>query len=191
MSITGVLCFFKNNLLRRCVENDKYRLLIYVFSLIWLPMLFSLTDAVNFGHSAKTTFLILPYLFVGFFIIFYLDSALTRAKLNLAILVITSFWCLDALFQLLLNVDLLGNRFINPTRLSGIFYPKFTLGLVLAVLLPVVLENLRKISKNHVGLFITIIIGSMHVAVIILSGSRNALAMLIVGISGWFFIPCI
>ena len=150
-------------------------------------MLVSLPDAVNPAHSIKTTFSILPYLFVGVFIIYFLDTEDIKRKLNIAILCVTSFWCIDAIFQLIFDVNIFGHTYISDTRLSGIFYPKFTLGLVLALLLPMILEQLRKMAKSNAGLFFAIVIASMHIAVIILSGSRNALLMLVIGIPGWFF----
>lgn len=186
MSLTGIVLSMRQGLRKTFWENDKGRLLMYAFGLIWMPMLFSLTDAVNPAHSAKTTFLLLPYLFVGVFMLRYLDVSETRAKLHLAILLITTFWCLYSLIQLFSDVNLLDDTHHLRNRLSGIFAPKYTLGLVLAVLLPVVLEKLKRIARTPAGLFMAIIIASMHVAVIILSGSRNAFIMLIIGLVGWF-----
>jgi O-antigen ligase len=57
---------------------------------------------------------------------------------------------------------------------------------VLAVLLPAILEQSRKMAKSNAGLFFAILIASMHIGVIILSGSRNALIMLAMAVIGWF-----
>lgn len=186
MSLAGIILFLRTGGYETFRRNDKYKLLIYIFALIWLPMLFSLTDAVNTGHSVKTTLLLLPYFFVGIFMLFYLDAPEARDKLHLAILIITTFWCLYALIQLFSDVHLLDHTHLKSDRLRGIFYPKYTLGLVLAVLMPVVLDKLGKIANNPARLLIAIIIASMHVAVIVLSGSRNALIMLFIGLGGWF-----
>lgn len=187
MALVGIVTFFYRKIYKICWNDPCYRFLIFAFALIWIPMFVSLTDAVNLAHSANTTISVLPYLFVGFFIIYYMDKRSVREKLSVAVLFITSFWCFDAIFQLIFGVDLFGNTYISDTRLSGIFYPRYTLGLVLAVLLPVVLEILSKLAKNRIWIILAILVISIQISVIVLSGSRNAVIMLVFDLAGWFF----
>jgi O-antigen ligase len=186
MALAGLFTVIYRNLYRNVWHNRKFRLLIIVFSLIWLPMLVSLPDAVNMTRSASTTFSILPYLLVGFFIISTLDSDHQRERLNTAILFITSFWCLDALVQLFLGVDLFGNPYIVRTRLTGIFYPDMTLGLMLALFAPVVFAKLREMAAEKIGGTGAIFIAACYITIVILAGSRTALIMLIIVILCWF-----
>jgi len=186
MSLLGVHYFFRDRLDLTYWMNSKYYLLALAFALIWGPMLLSLPDAANFQHSFKTTISLLPYFFVGLFMIIFVDTREIRNRLFMAILVITSFWCVDALIQLLTGSNILGDEYIVPTRLTGVFHPSFTLGFVLAVFMPVALEQLRRLAKGYGGLIIASIIASLHIAVIILSGSKTSLLMMILAIVLWF-----
>jgi len=187
MSLFGLYYIYQDKIYSVFWNNDHYRSLIFIFSLIWLPMLFSLIDAANFKHSFKTVISVLPFIFVGFFMLIFLDTGKTRNKLSLALLVITSCWCFDALLQLIFGVNILGNPYLRPTRLTGIFHPKFTIGIVIAIFLPVILEELRNRARGYLNLTTGSVIASIHIAVIILSGSRNALIMMVIGIVGWFY----
>jgi O-antigen ligase len=55
--------------------------LLIVFACIWLPMLFSLTDAVNLSRSAQTTLVFLRYPLAGIFLIYALQDAISRKRL--------------------------------------------------------------------------------------------------------------
>jgi len=122
---------------------------------------------------------------IGIYLIDALENQKERQKLVMAIIVITTLWCLDALYQLFHGTNILGYPTWDPTHLSGIFSPKPTLGLVLAVVLPVVLEGLRSITTGWRIMIITSLIAAIYIAVIILSGSRTALLMMILSSTGW------
>jgi len=69
MLLISLIQFRFNKVIYNIRENKDYRFLILVFGLIWIPMVFSLPDAINFKHSLKSTLGIMPHIFVGFYII--------------------------------------------------------------------------------------------------------------------------
>jgi len=72
--------------------------------------------------------------------------------------------------------------------IGNLFKPSSpVLGLVLAVILPVVLEGLRRMANGYFYSFLACIICIMHIAVIFLSGNRTAILMLIFGSFIWLF----
>lgn len=184
MALCGIYILYRE-VKHKSFDVTKYKFLFIAFLLIWAPMLFSLTDAANIRHSASSTLSVLPYFFVGVYIIDTLKSQTARDYLNRLILLVTLFWCMDAMFQLFTGTDFFGHGYLSKNRLSGIFYPRYTLGLVLVLFFPVVLEELRRFSKNNTWVIISIIFASIYIAVIILSGSRNAAVMLVIGIIAW------
>jgi O-antigen ligase len=165
-------------------QNDN-KFCVIVFGLIWVPMLISLFDAINLKHSLQSTLSVLPMIFVGIYLIDALENRNERQKLVMAIIMITTLWCLDALYQLFHGTNILGYPKWAQTHLSGIFSPKTTLGIVVAVVLPVVLEGLRSIARGWRTTIVTSLIAAIHIAVIILSGSRTALLMMVLGGTGW------
>ena len=192
MVIIYLVHFYRYGMTSGFWQDNNNRHCAIVFGLVWIPMLVSLPDAINFEHSLKSTLGVLPLLFAGIYIIHILGNHKDRQQLHIAVIVITTLWCVDALFQLIFGTDFLGFSSHMPAHLSGVFSPKYTLGLVLAVVLPVVLEGLRRIAVGYMGILMACVLAAIHIAVIILSGARTALLMLIIGVSGWLiYVACI
>lgn len=61
-----------------------FKLMLLLFACIWLPMLFSLTDAVNLSRSAQTTLVFLRFPLAGLFILYALQNADSRHRLFMA-----------------------------------------------------------------------------------------------------------
>jgi len=148
-------------------------------------MLISLPDAFNFNHSFKTTLGIFPLFFVGVYIISEIDNQRTQKILFNVVSMIIVFWCVDSLIQLVSGKDIFGNASFSSARLSGIFSPRATSGLVLAVLSPVIFERLRVLSGSIYSTLFACGLAVIYIALIVLSGSRTGILMLIVGLFGW------
>ncbi len=148
-------------------------------------MLLSLPDAYNLNHSLKTTLGIFPLFFVGVYIVSEIDDQKTQKTLFNVICFIILFWCVDALLQLVTGKNIFGHSKFSPLHLSGIFSPRTTLGLVLAVLSPVIFERLRVLSGGIYSSLFACGLAVVYITIIVLSGSRTGLIMLIIGLFGW------
>ena len=185
MAIMGVIYIYHHGLINIFRRQDCYRDLFLIFGLIWLPMLFSLPDAFNFNHSFTTTLGIFPLFFVGIYIITEIDNHKVKKILLNVVCVIIVFWCIDSLLQLVSGKDIFGNARYSPAHLSGIFSPRATTGLVLAVLAPVIFERLRILSRGIYSSLFACCLAVVYITIIVLSGSRTGLLVLIFGLFGW------
>jgi len=185
MSIGGVIYVYNHGLINMFKQHDYYRNLFLIFGLIWFPMLFSLPDAFNFNHSLTTTLGIFPLFFVGIYIVSEIDNKKIKKTLFNVVCFIILFWCIDALLQLVTGKNIFGNAKFLPSHLSGIFSPKATLGLVLAVIAPVIFERLRILSRGIYSLLLACGLAAVYITIIVFSGSRTGLLMLIIGFFGW------
>jgi len=170
MAIAGLYRLIKNNDIHRAPEM---RFIYILFFSLWLPMLFSLTDAVNLPHSLKTTLPYLRFLFAGYFIVDEVKKNKLHSSLVLGLGVIISFWCLDALFQFLVGVDIFGYP-MHAGSVGGLFSPKGTLSHVLAIFSPVFFEIVRRHHSKHKSLWLLLLI---FFVVVLLGGKRTAWMM--------------
>ena len=185
MSVTGVIYIYNHGLINIFRRHDCCRNLFIIFGLIWFPMLFSLPDAFNFNHSFTTTLGIFPLFLVGIYMISEIDKRKIQKTLFNVVCVIIIFWCIDALLQMVSGKNIFGNIRFSPTHLSGIFSPRATLGLVLAVLAPVIFERLRILSSGIYSSLFACSLATVYITIIVLSGSRTGLLILITGLLGW------
>ena len=128
-------------------QNKSFQVLLFLFLCLWLPQLISLIGAVNPARSAKIVLLYPLYLFCGIFIVRELARPGNLSRLSLALLIVVIFWCVDALVQYATGANLLGYPY-QDGMLSGMFYPKLRLGIVVAVLVPVALETVRNVNRD-------------------------------------------
>ena len=164
------------------IFRDKaVRVLILLFLCLWLPQLFSLMGAVNLERSVKIALLYPLYLFCGIFIVRELARPENLSRLSLALLVVVIFWCVDGLIQYATGANLLGYPY-QDGMLSGMFYPKLRLGIILAVLVPVALETIRNVNRESLFPWLLLI---PFTVVVLLSGRRSAWLMLIIGLSAY------
>ncbi len=166
-------------------EDPACRLVLLLFLCLWLPQLISLFDAVNIEHSLKTVTSRSLYLFCGIFIVQELMRGDNLRGVSVAFFLIAFFWCIDALIQYGTGTNLLGYPAVEAS-LSGMFYPKIRLGLILAVLAPVLLEVFRSSYRDKLFPWLILI---PFVLVIFLSGRRSAWIMLVIGLLA--YIPII
>ena len=162
-------------------RDSTMRMLLILFLCLWLPQLVSLAGAVNPEHSVKVALLYPLYLFCGVFILHELARPGNLSRLSLALLLLVVFWCVDALIQYATGTNLLGYPYQDGT-LSGVFYPKPRLGIILAVLAPVALETARNLNRDSPYPWLLLI---PFAVVVLLSGRRSAWLMLVIGLSAY------
>ncbi|AKJ96070.1 MULTISPECIES: O-antigen ligase [Thioalkalivibrio] len=138
---------------------------------LWVPQLVSLTVAVDFDRALRTA---LTYPLFAIAILPLLWVARRRdvaTPLLYVVLALAVFWSLDAVFQFVAGANVLGYPY-NGRRIDGLFHPNMRLGIVLAHLLPFVLEASRRLaSRNRLAAVLPLIV----VIAILLSGSRAAM----------------
>ena len=182
LGIMAALGIFRVGRDPRAIWEDKAtRVLLCLFLCLWLPQLVSLVGAVNLERSAKIALLYPLYLFCGMFIVQELRRPGNLSRLSLALLLIVIFWCVDGLVQYATGTNLLGYPY-QDGMLSGMFYPKLRLGIILAVLVPVALETVRNLNRDSPYPWLLLI---PFAVVVLLSGRRSAWLMLIIGLSAY------
>ena len=164
-------------------RDRTQRVLLFLFLCLWLPQLVSLVGAVNLERSARIALLYPLYLFCGVFILRELARPGNLTRLSLALLLIVVFWCVDGLVQYATGTNLLGYPY-QDGMLSGMFYPKLRLGIILAVLVPIALETAKNVNRDNVNrdsLYPWLLLIPFTV-VVLLSGRRSAWLMLLIGL---------
>ena len=162
-------------------RDRTQRVLLFLFLCLWLPQLVSLVGAVNLERSARIALLYPLYLFCGVFILRELARPGNLTRLSLALLLIVVFWCVDGLVQYATGTNLLGYPY-QDGMLSGMFYPKLRLGIILAVLVPIALEAVRNVNRDSLYPWLLLI---PFTVVVVLSGRRSAWLMLLIGLSAY------
>lgn len=162
-------------------RDGSLQVLFLLFLCLWAPQLVSLAGAVNLERSAKIALLYPLYLFCGVFILQELARPGSLSRLSLALLFVVVFWCVDALIQYATGTNLFGYPY-QDGMLSGMFYPKLRLGIILAVLVPIALETIRNVNRDSLYPWLLLI---PFTVVVLLSGRRSSWLMLIIGLSAY------
>ena len=152
------------------LSTPIFRLFLLVFLLLWIPPLLALVNAAHLERALPSTLRLLAFLLIGSAVILYLSKHDYSTRLYGSILVILSLWVVDALVQFFLGHNLLGYP-LPDQQVTGIFHPKYRIGVVLAHLAPFYLEALRRFSTRRLWLWLLLI---PFCLVILLSGSRSA-----------------
>lgn len=165
MAIAGFVLIWRHRL---TLFNDPgQRLLGVLFLCIWIPILASLTDAVNPEKSASTAILFPRHYLAGVFVVWTLQERRQRDWLLRLVALLVAFWVFDALIQAIRGVDLFGFRYVS-SRLNGVYGEEhLDLGVALPTLAPFLLFALR---RNHRLLAIATLLTSV---VVLLAGSRG------------------
>lgn len=172
LAFIGLAYFFRDP--KGQVNIAGFRTLLALFTCLWLPMAVSLPDAVDFGRGGQTVLVFLLFPFMGLSILRTQDKPWLLARALLLVGGMLAIWTVDALFQAYYGTDLFGHPQIGG-QLTGVFHPKQTLGVVLAVLLPVFLLGLRDQARRYPWLWL---LAPAYALTILLSGKRSAWIML-------------
>jgi O-antigen ligase len=169
--------------LYQTITNPKQLLLdnilktyLFVFLALWIPLLISFIDAVNYKHSAHTVFPYIRFLFAGIFII----NALSKNEKLLTfilsgIFVIITFWCVDASIQFIVGKNILGYPYRADIGLTGFFHPRNTISHICSILSTFCFLYVYKRTESSKWLILSII---PLFLVVLLSGRRAAWVML-------------
>ena len=165
------------------LRERSLRCLSLLFLAIWVPMLIALPDAVNSARSSRTVFLYLHF----FFAAVYIAQALARPgvanKVVTGVFVISAIWVADALLQVFAGQNIFGYPYIEG-RFTGMFYPNYRLGHILAVFAPLCFEFLRRAQSRWYWLFIPALF-----VVVFLGGRRTAWLLLF--FSSFAYLGCL
>jgi len=170
-----ILIYLHRNI---CCENGDIKRFGLVFLCIWIPMVLSLPDAVNFQESFRKTLSFAAYYLMGVAVISLLTNEVRRNYLINGIGVLLLFWCLDAIWQSYAGSDIFGFPY-DSNSLTGVFYPKKRLGLTIAILSPFYFEFIRHHAKKYSWLTLLLI---PYIYVIILSGNKSSWVMLVISV---------
>ncbi|MDG4867867.1 O-antigen ligase family protein [Guyparkeria sp. 1SP6A2] len=157
------------------------RWLLILIAALWVPQLLALPGAANFERAWGGA---LYYPFYGLTALPLIWAARRHDVMPVllyALLAIVFVWAIDGLWQFASGANLLGFPY-DGRRLSGLFHPNLTMGVVIAHLLPLLLEAARRLMLRHAawGLLILPIL-----AVIVLSGTRSAMLVMLLGLAAY------
>lgn len=156
------------------------------FLALWLPMLASLPDAVNPAHATKTVLAYLHFWPAALAIVIALRHAAARRIVFIGVAAVIAFWLADAMLQLVTGRDLFGHPPAGDI-LTGAFYPKQRLGLVLAVTTPLYCLAVAGLARRWPLAWLLLL---PLVLVILLSLKRTAWIMFAVSLAGLLWYAC-
>lgn len=145
--------------------------LLLIFACIWLPMLISLTDAVNLPRAAQTTLVFLRFPFAAIFAICVLAAPVARDRLLTATGVGLTLAALGVVILTLTGHSMNGRVTIG-----------FPIGHILAVLSPVYFYWLWRMGQQRRWIWLA---APLYVMAILFTGARVAWIMLAVGLVLW------
>jgi O-antigen ligase len=141
MTIGGGVLAYKNG--RELFREPSVKLLTMLSACIWLPMLFSLGGSYDRKESGEAVLAFLRLYLSGLFVIWALREQRQVDLLIKLLGVLTAFWVIDALFQVVTGHDFFGYAQV-PLRLNGLFGERhLKLGIALPVLSPFLMLALR------------------------------------------------
>lgn len=155
----------------------RWRRLLLLFSLFWVPALISVIGSYEPENSAKFIVLLPLFLLYSVTLFYVLDTYLSQNTLFLIITAICSFWLIDASIQFFFDVDLFGVERYGD-RIVGPFKEHLRLGLFISVLLPIVLSTLARYGWMWQLIYLL-----MAVAVVMLTGVRTDLLTMIIAVT--------
>ena len=146
-------------------------------------MVLSLFDAVNFAESLRKVMSFLGFYPAGVLVIACASREWPARRIVIGVASILAIWVLDGIVQFTAGTGLLGFLY-EKSRLTRVFYPKYTLGVALAVLAPFCLEAVRQFSSRSLWPAIALI---PYVLVILLAGSRSSWGVFTLVVIGYGF----
>jgi O-antigen ligase len=180
----GIACMLRAP--RALLADPALRAITAAFLCLWLPMLASLPEAVNPARAGKTVLAYLHFWPAAIALALAARGAGPRRLLFFGVAAVVAFWLADALLQFATGRDLFGHPPLGDF-LTGAFYPKQRLGLVLAVLTPVYALAVAALARRHPPAWLLLL---PLLLVILLSLKRTAWIMLAVALAGLLWFAC-
>lgn len=167
-------------------QDADLRACSLAFLALWLPMLASLPDAVHPAHATKTTLAYLHFWPAAIAIVLALRHVAARRLVFAGVAAVIAFWLADAVLQLVTGRDLFGHPPAGNI-LTGAFYPKQRLGLVLAVATPLYCLAVAVLARRRPWTWALLL---PLLLVVLLSLKRTAWIMFAVSIAGLLWYAC-
>ena len=164
------------------LSREAWLMTLAFFLAYWLPELFSAFDAINAKRAWREVLLDLRYLPFLWLIALSVSNEKGRNLLFSGLAIISLFWALDGMVQVLTGFSLGGA--MTEDRLSGIFgSDNLKLGLVLAALSPFTLDWAYKRGGAWAWCGVAFLVGT----VILWAGARAGWLMfgIVLLVSGW------
>lgn len=153
---------------------NAVRCLLYLFLALWLPMLMALPDAANFEHSLKSTLGYMHFLPAALFMVWLMQGEHNTRRVFVWFTLLLALWSFDALLQYFTGYNILGFPY-EERRVTGMFYPKRTLGIVLAGFAPIYFTTIQTSLRDYRMAWL---LAPLLVTAILLAGSRASWLML-------------
>ena len=166
--ISGIIYLISN--FKETVSDKRFRIFLFLFICIYIPMVASLPDAINFDESFRKVLSFFLYVFIGLSVISILKDHKAKDLFLFGIGILLTLWTIDALWQYLSGRNLLGFPY-EQGQLRGIFYPKYRIGIVMSIFSSIYFEFLRR-SQDKFSLSWVMLVP--FISVIILSGNRTS-----------------
>jgi len=185
MAVLGVLGLITLIQKPQTLRDPRCVLMLSLLACIWVPMVISLIGAVEPERAMRTTAAFLRFPLAGFFILIALQHPTTRRWLPIGVFVVAAIWSIDGLLQWRLGRNIFGFPY-DGVNLRGMFHPKRVIGILLATIMPVLLDVALRLTRRHpaAGAAAWIIVATIPV-IVLLGGSRTSWMMLAVGMFGW------
>lgn len=153
-----------------------------LFACLWLPQILALPDAVDRPESLRVALTQLGYGLAAVFIFTRgVATAADLGRLLIGITIVALAWCLDALLALAGLWSVFDYQ-ATPNMVMGLLFNKQSIGHILAAMLPLLLECLRRHARGRFWPWLLVI---PVVAVILLSGRRVAWLMMLLSAGGY------
>jgi len=173
-----------------CFEAVKHYIMVAL--LMTLPVAFAAIGAYDVERTLIDAVRIGLYFYAGMVLLKMNPEPLSLRLSDILfylILIISLSWSLDAILQYLTGRNLLGFEY-NNHRVTGVFYPKMRIGIVLAHLLPFSIEACRRLSiRWFSGHWVWLLLIPI-LFVIFIGGSRSSWMVAALAILGYmmFFV---
>lgn len=157
------------------------RISVVLFACLWLPIALSAVDANDWQRAANASALYIRFALMAVFICVALDETAKVVQVRTVVALVCGLYVADAGWQSLTGTNLIGNPSVGP-QLTGMFYPKLQLGVVLAALTPVVLAELDERAKHHAGWWLALL---PLTAVVALTLHRNSWVVFVLAVASF------
>ena len=176
MAVLGLLLLLRQP--RKILGSPAFAPMLVMFGCFWLPMVFSLTDAVSPARSLETVLVFLRFPLAAIFALWALDTEDARRRLLTVLGLALAFSAVDIIVQVVVGRDLFGGVSGADGRMTGLIHGKLVVGHVMAVLSPVYFYWVRESAQQRRWVWL---LAPLYIAAILLTGARAAWVMLGLG----------
>ncbi|MFM9912799.1 MAG: O-antigen ligase family protein [Methylophilaceae bacterium] len=176
MAIFGLLLLLLEPL--RVFALSAIKPLLILFACIWLPMVASLPDAVNFSRAVSTTLVFIRFPLAAIFVIFALQNGYSRTRMLMLLGLVLGFFAIGKVFYAL-EVEHSLPGAMNGWAWIGRIIPQRGVGHLLAVLSPIYYYWIWQQTSKRPWIWW---IAPIYLMAILLSGARVAWIMLAMGL---------